>query len=104
VAALFASRERDEWVRILAGHDVCVEPVLAFDEMGAHATVAAELIGQPIGEATLRTVAPPVRLSGTPSGPARPAPSLGQHTDAVLTEAGFTRADIEKMRGAGVLA
>ena len=104
VAALFASRDRDEWVRVLADHDVCVEPVLAYDEMSTHATVAAELIDQPVGKARLRTVAPPVKLSGAPSGPPRPAPALGEHTDAVLAEAGFTRADIDRMRGAGVLA
>jgi alpha-methylacyl-CoA racemase len=104
VAALFASRDRDEWVRVLADHDVCVEPVLAYDEMSAHPTVAAELIDQPVGKARLRTVAPPVKLSGSPSGPPRPAPALGEHTDAVLAEAGFTRADIDRMRGAGVLA
>ena len=104
VAALFASRDRDEWVRVLADHDVCVEPVLAYDEMSAHPTVAAELIDQPVGKARLRTVAPPVKLSGAPSVSLRPAPALGEHTDAVLAEAGFTRADIERMRGAGVLA
>jgi crotonobetainyl-CoA:carnitine CoA-transferase CaiB-like acyl-CoA transferase len=104
VAALFASRDRDEWVRVLAGHDVCVEPVLGFDEMPAHPAVAAELIDQPAGKARLRTVAPPVKLSGGAPSPARPAPGLGEHTDAVLAEAGFTRADIDKMRGAGVLA
>jgi alpha-methylacyl-CoA racemase len=104
VAALFASRDRDEWVRVLADHDVCVEPVLAYDEMSAHPTIAAELIDQPVGKARLRTVAPPVKLSGAPSGPPRPAPALGEHTDAVLGEAGFTRADIDRMRGAGVLA
>jgi alpha-methylacyl-CoA racemase len=105
VAALFASRDRDEWVRVLAGHDVCVEPVLAYDEMSAHPTVAADLLDQPLGTTRLRTVAPPVKLSGT-AGPRTipPAPGLGEHTDAVLAEAGFTRADIEKMRGAGVLA
>jgi crotonobetainyl-CoA:carnitine CoA-transferase CaiB-like acyl-CoA transferase len=104
VAALFASRDRDEWVRDLADHDVCVEPVLDYDEMSAHPAVAAELIDQPVGKARLRTVAPPVKLSGAPSGPPRPAPALGEHTDAVLAEAGFTRADIDRMRGAGVLA
>ena len=104
VAALFASKDRDEWVRVLAGHDVCAEPVLAFDEMSAHATIAAELLDQPLGQGTLRTVAPPLKLSGAPAAPARPAPGLGEHTDAVLAEAGFTRADIDKMRGAGVLA
>ena len=104
VAALFASKDRDEWVRVLAGHDVCAEPVLGFDEMSAHATIAAELLDQPLGKGTLRTVAPPLKLSGAPPAPARPAPGLGEHTDAVLAEAGFTRADIDKMRGAGVLA
>ncbi|HEU0108412.1 MAG TPA: CaiB/BaiF CoA-transferase family protein [Vicinamibacteria bacterium] len=104
VAALFASRDRDEWVRVLADHDVCVEPVLAYDEMSAHPTVSAELIDQPVGKARLRTVAPPVKLSDSPSRPPRPAPALGEHTDAVLGEAGFTRADIDRMRGAGVLA
>jgi crotonobetainyl-CoA:carnitine CoA-transferase CaiB-like acyl-CoA transferase len=104
VAALFASRDRDEWVRVLADHDVCVEPVLAYDEMSAHPAVAAGLWDQPLGDARLRTVAPPVKLSGAPPGPPRPAPARGEHTDAVLAEAGFTRADIERMRGAGVLA
>jgi crotonobetainyl-CoA:carnitine CoA-transferase CaiB-like acyl-CoA transferase len=104
VAALFASRDRDEWVRALADHDVCVEPVLGFDEMSGHPAVAAELLDQPLEDGRLRTVAPPLKLSGTPSQPPRPAPGLGEHTDAVLAEAGFTRADIEKMRGAGVLA
>jgi crotonobetainyl-CoA:carnitine CoA-transferase CaiB-like acyl-CoA transferase len=72
--------------------------------MSAHATIAAELLDQPLGKGTLRTVAPPLKLSGAPAAPARPAPGLGEHTDAVLAEAGFTRADIDKMRGAGVLA
>ena len=104
VAALFASRDRDEWARVLADHDVCVEPVLAYDEMSAHPAVGPALWDQPVGDARLRTVAPPVKLSGAPSGPPRPAPALGEHTDAVLAEAGFTRADIDRMRGAGVLA
>jgi crotonobetainyl-CoA:carnitine CoA-transferase CaiB-like acyl-CoA transferase len=49
-------------------------------------------------------VAPPIKLAGSRPETARPAPALGEHTDAVLAEAGFTRADIDRMRGAGVLA
>jgi len=66
--------------------------------------VSPQTLKQWIYKGTLRTVAPPLKLSGAPPAPARPAPGLGEHTDAVLAEAGFTRADIDKMRGAGVLA
>ena len=32
-----------------------------------------------------------------------PAPTLGQHTDEVLTETGVTPAEIEDLRGKGVV-
>jgi alpha-methylacyl-CoA racemase len=104
LAALFASRDRDEWVRELAGQDVCVEPVLDLDEVAAHPAHAGALWDQPALGARLRTVAPPIRFSGGGPEPARRAPGLGEHTDAVLEKAGFSRDDIKKMRGAGVVA
>jgi alpha-methylacyl-CoA racemase len=104
LAELFASRDRDEWVSALAAHDVCVEPVLALDEVAAHPAVARALMDAPVGPARLRTVAPPVRFSRTPAEPALRAPALGEHTDEVLGEAGFTRADVERLRREGVLA
>jgi crotonobetainyl-CoA:carnitine CoA-transferase CaiB-like acyl-CoA transferase len=104
LSALFASRDRDDWIAALADEDVCVEPVLGLDELAAHPAVAAALCEQPTRGGRLRTVGPPVRLSATPPrAPAR-SPALGEHTDEVLGEAGFTRADIERMRAAGVLA
>jgi alpha-methylacyl-CoA racemase len=104
LAALFASRDRDEWVRELAGRDVCVEPVLDLGEIAAHPAHADGLWDQPALGARLRTVAPPIRFSGPGTRPPRRAPALGEHTDAVLAEAGLSRDDIMKMRGAGVLA
>lgn len=104
LAALFASRGRDEWVRALAGQDVCVEPVLDLDEIAAHPAHAGALWDQPALGARLRTVAPPIRFSGAGTRPPRRAPGVGEHTDAVLAEAGVSRDDITKMRGAGVLA
>jgi alpha-methylacyl-CoA racemase len=105
VAALFASRDRDEWVRVLADHDVCVEPVLSADEVAAHPVTSGALWDQPVGGTVVRTVAPPVGLAGRRGeGTAPPVPTLGQHTDEVTAEAGFTRDDIQRLRGAGVLA
>lgn len=105
VAALFASRDRDEWVRVLADQDVCVEPVLSADEVAAHPVVSGALWDQPVGGTVVRTVAPPVGLAGVRAeAVARRAPALGEHTDEVTAEAGFTRDEIGRMRRAGVLA
>lgn len=46
----------------------------------------------------------PVKLSGTPGRIARPAPTLGQHTDEVLAWLGLEKAAISRLREAGVVA
>ena len=53
--------------------------------------------------ATVRQARPPERMDGTPSGIARFAPSLGEHTDEILTEIGMSSAEIESLRSSGVL-
>jgi crotonobetainyl-CoA:carnitine CoA-transferase CaiB-like acyl-CoA transferase len=45
----------------------------------------------------------PVTLSATPAvAPTRP-PLLGEHTDAVLTELGYSHADISSLKEHGVI-
>ncbi len=48
-----------------------------------------------------RLVAPPVRSAETP--PSRPAPALGEHTDALLTELGYDAGRLQKLRASGVI-
>ncbi|HET6842881.1 MAG TPA: CoA transferase [Candidatus Angelobacter sp.] len=45
----------------------------------------------------------PVRLSGTPGGITRRAPVLGEHTQDILTELGYTEAQIAQLRNAGAV-
>jgi succinate--hydroxymethylglutarate CoA-transferase len=54
------------------------------------------------GEGSYRMVAPPVRCEGEPA-PARPAPGLGEHTEALLRELGYDAARITKLRDAKVV-
>jgi crotonobetainyl-CoA:carnitine CoA-transferase CaiB-like acyl-CoA transferase len=48
-------------------------------------------------------VVPPMKLSATPAGIRRRAPTLGEHTDAILRELEYDDAQIEQFRAAGVI-
>lgn len=51
----------------------------------------------------LRQVAPAADFSATPTATASPVPLLGEHTDEILTELGFTAAAIAKARSTKVI-
>jgi crotonobetainyl-CoA:carnitine CoA-transferase CaiB-like acyl-CoA transferase len=53
---------------------------------------------------SFKAPAAPVRFPGTPTGPAGPAPKLGEHTRAVLREAGYAEAAIEALIASGAAA
>jgi len=100
--AVFATRDRADWLQALSAEDVCVEPVL--EPLDAAEAAPRSIVDQRSGREALRTVATPVRLAGTPAAFRREPPDLGQHTAEVLAEAGFTGPEIEALRGEGVLA
>lgn len=54
-------------------------------------------------EGPILMVEPPAKFSRTPSEIRRMAPTLGQHSVEVLSEAGLSAADIEALRTAGAL-
>ena len=49
----------------------------------------------------MQTIGLPVKFSATPGGVQRAAPLFGQHTREVLTEAGYSDADINALIAAG---
>jgi crotonobetainyl-CoA:carnitine CoA-transferase CaiB-like acyl-CoA transferase len=55
------------------------------------------------GHGPVRMTGFPVKLSATPARLRRPAPELGQHTDQVLSEAGYDPDRIAALREAGVI-
>jgi crotonobetainyl-CoA:carnitine CoA-transferase CaiB-like acyl-CoA transferase len=109
VAAVFAARTRAEWEAFGAEHDCCLEPVLALDEALESELVRARQmvveLEQPGVERPVRLLGAPVKLSGTPADPIRrPGPALGEHTDAVLAEAGYAAEEIAALRADGAAA
>jgi crotonobetainyl-CoA:carnitine CoA-transferase CaiB-like acyl-CoA transferase len=51
----------------------------------------------------LRTLGTPIKMSKTPLNPRRRAPMLGEHTDDVLAEAGYSADEIEQLRYSGAV-
>lgn len=51
----------------------------------------------------LRVPAPAVRLGATPARPARSYPAVGEHDREVLTEAGYSAAEVDALVAAGIV-
>jgi crotonobetainyl-CoA:carnitine CoA-transferase CaiB-like acyl-CoA transferase len=66
-----------------------------------HLGIAQEVLSKALGPITL--VGQPMTLSRTPSKLAMAAPEYGEHNDAVLTELGYSPAEIEAFRKAGAI-
>jgi alpha-methylacyl-CoA racemase len=96
IAAIFATRTRDEWCRLLEGSDACFAPVLSFEEAPHHAHAKAREAFIAINGVVQPAAAPRFGRS-VPEVP-KPAPRAGEHTEAVLAEAGFTPAEIAALR------
>jgi crotonobetainyl-CoA:carnitine CoA-transferase CaiB-like acyl-CoA transferase len=57
----------------------------------------------PEGEGARNYVGTPFRLHATPGEMRRPPPALGEHTNELLTECGFSQKEIDALRAAGAL-
>jgi formyl-CoA transferase len=51
----------------------------------------------------LRTLGTPIKMSATPLNPKRRGPMLGEHTDEVLSAAGYSGDEIEQLRYSGAI-
>lgn len=101
LAALFRSRSREEWCRLLEGSDCCFAPVLDLDEAPRHPHNAAR--GSFVEVDGALQPAPAPRLDRTPGAVQGPPPKPGEQGEAVLADFGFSAAEIQALRGAGVL-
>ncbi len=101
LAAVFRTKTRDEWCRIMEGTDICFAPVLSIAEAPEHPHARAR--GAYINVAGARQAAPAPRFSRT-RPEARIAPLRGADTDAVLAEHGFAAAEIARQRDDGIVA
>ncbi|MFG3490958.1 CaiB/BaiF CoA transferase family protein [Streptomyces sp. NPDC094447] len=86
IAARFATRDREHWVKLFDAVDAGVAPVLTAEEAAAHHQLAARRAFVAVGDAADLQPAPPSRFDRTPTGTPDRAPLPGEHTEEVLAE------------------
>jgi len=97
IDAKFKSEPRRHWLELLATHDIPAAPVQTVAEFMEHPAVrhhdmVHEYDHPEVGR--LRIMGQPIAFTGTPTRDPGPPPTLGQHTDAVLQELGYTDGQI----------
>jgi crotonobetainyl-CoA:carnitine CoA-transferase CaiB-like acyl-CoA transferase len=102
----FATRTTQEWVEALNVRGIPSGPILdvkqVYDnEQIRHLKMALPVKHPVLGE--LLVQAPPVTLSRTPGAIRTHAPDAGEHSDQILTELGYSHADIEVLRNDKVI-
>jgi len=106
LAAHFVERGTREWLAALDAAEIPCAPindvVTAFDSAEAKALDMMVELEHPIW-GTIRQVGIPFQLSGTPASIRTPPPTLGQDTDAILAELGYSAAEVRGLRDRGVV-
>jgi crotonobetainyl-CoA:carnitine CoA-transferase CaiB-like acyl-CoA transferase len=100
---LLVGRTSAEWVERFNEAGVPSGPIYAIDEMFADPQVKHLGIAQSVtkkDKSKMALVGQPVTLSRTPSRLAARPPELGEHTDAILKEFGFSKRDIAALHKA----
>ncbi len=103
VAAVFKTKPRQAWLDLFAGEDACIEPVNTIEEALRHPQVAHRGLVQmpPPAGGQAPTTRSPIPLGAvTPAGT---GPALGEHTRAVLLNAGFAAAELDDLEKSGVI-
>ena len=101
-----AKKSSAEWIDIFNKAGVPCGPIYSIDQVFADPQVKHLGIAQTVrkkDKSTLNVVAQPVLLSRTKSRIAAPPPELGQHTNEVLKEFGFSAKQIAALRKANAI-
>jgi crotonobetainyl-CoA:carnitine CoA-transferase CaiB-like acyl-CoA transferase len=101
---VFASRDRSEWRTELSANGIIFDVVAAAQEISTDQQLLANDILVPFEDDTTLTVTSPIFMEGQVKVRPRHPPTVGQHTDEVLREAGYDEQSIKQFKQDGAVA
>ncbi|MBI3964638.1 MAG: CoA transferase [Chloroflexi bacterium] len=99
--AMFLTQPKSHWLPLIEAAGVPCGPINNIDQVLADPQVLARDMIVEIEHPEVpnfKTYGTPMKLWGTPGSIRRPPPLLGQHTDEVLGEMGYSAADVAALR------
>ena len=97
----FKSKTTDEWASILDEMEVRYAPVNDYAQAAADPLVTTNnyiIELEDFNGEKKKVVGSPIRMSETPTAPSASAPELGQHTEEIIIELGYTWDEIGELR------
>jgi crotonobetainyl-CoA:carnitine CoA-transferase CaiB-like acyl-CoA transferase len=106
IESVTVQRARSHWLAILEANDIPCGPINDYAQVLADPQVVARNMVVEVEHPTLgrvKTLGSPIKMSATPLDVGRRAPLLGEHTDEILAEAGFSESAIGALRRSGAV-
>ena len=101
MAAIILGKTRDEWDEVLSGADICYAPVLSMSEVRHHPHHQAR--GTFLDDGEVWQPAPAPRFSRTPGEIRGCAAAIGEHSEDILREFGFSDDEIARKLESGAV-
>ena len=106
IAVVLAQHSAASWLERFAAAGVPAAPVNTLPALFADPQTQHQQLQLPIEHSTagsINLLGFPYKLSHTPAAITAPPPLLGEHTDAILSELGYTTADIARLHAEGIV-
>ncbi|MHB1420726.1 MAG: CaiB/BaiF CoA transferase family protein [Bacillota bacterium] len=107
VQDIFLERPLEQWMSLLekcgVPHAKVNTVAEAYNDIQLTARQMVAEVSVPHLGKSIKQVAFPVRMSGTPAEIVTHPPALGEHTSNVLSSFGFSEQEVDELRGAGVI-